>query len=418
MQFLQRATAPDRNLRLYCLYLASTGFVLDRAVFLVYMGQHGLNVQQAALCEAIFQLGTVLFEIPTGWVSDRFGRKASMFTGTALLAAYNIGMLLAHGFIGYIFMMLLCAFAYTFLSGSDTSLLYELVETEHSSKRYLSYSSKAMAGQQIMMGISAFLGGLLAAHSWTLLYLLMGGVYVVELAMLAAVHEPKHNSQDASQTIGITSRPGTDNVAAGRAHWRIHSTHWTTYAPVWAFVGFLAASVTLDTTAMSYQNSSQIIFAAAGISLPAIGLFAASSRLANAAAYLLTNQLAKRFKRTTVCIWLCAAQAISFVILPIVAPKPAMLLLASLLALFIPEMVFILAESIIQDYLVSATRAQVLSVVSMMRSLAGAAIYALIGTLLKLWNAQVTLIMLASLTAGLVVMTISWYCWILRIRGE
>lgn len=336
MQFLQRAAAPDHNLRLYCLYLASTGFVLDRAVFLVYMGQHGLNVQQVALCEAIFQLGTVLFEIPTGWVSDRFGRKASMLTGTALLAAYNVGMLLAHGFIGYISMMLLCAFAYTFLSGSDTSLLYELVETGHGSKRYLSYSSKTMAGQQIMIGVSALLGGLLAAHSWTMLYLLMSGVYVVELVMLVAVHEPKVKPDSDCRVPAPALHPDTDTDTVHHTsynYWRIRSTHWTTYAPIWAFVGFLAASAALDMTAMSYQNSSQIIFATTGISLPAIGLFAALSKLANAAAYLLTSLLTKRFNRTTVLIWLCAAQALSFIMLPIAAAKPTALLAASPLAL-------------------------------------------------------------------------------------
>lgn len=40
----------------------STGFALDRPVFPVYVGQHGLNVQQATPRETIFQLGTVLFK--------------------------------------------------------------------------------------------------------------------------------------------------------------------------------------------------------------------------------------------------------------------------------------------------------------------------------------------------------------------
>jgi hypothetical protein len=54
----------------------------------------------------------------------------------------------------------------------------------------------------------------------------------------------------------------------------------------------------------------------------------------------------------------------------------------------------------------------------MMRSLAGTAMYAIIGTSLKLWNVQVTLIILASLTAGLVVMTISAYYGLLCMRRQ
>ena len=66
MELLHRGAAPKGNLRLYCVFLAATGFVLDRAVFLVYVGRHGLDVQQVALCEAMFQLAIVMFEIPTG----------------------------------------------------------------------------------------------------------------------------------------------------------------------------------------------------------------------------------------------------------------------------------------------------------------------------------------------------------------
>ena len=108
MELLHRGAAPKGNLRLYCVFLAATGFVLDRAVFLVYVGRHGLDVQQVALCEAMFQLAIVMFEIPTGWVSDRFGRKTSLMVGTSLLAAYNMGMLLVQGFAGYMGMMALC----------------------------------------------------------------------------------------------------------------------------------------------------------------------------------------------------------------------------------------------------------------------------------------------------------------------
>lgn len=328
-------------------------------MFLVYVGQHGLDVQQVALCEAMFQLATVVFEIPTGWVSDRFGRKTSLMVGTSLLAAYNMGMLLVQGFAGYMGMMTLCGFAYTFLSGSDNSLLYELVEGEQSDadggkkRDYLSYSSKAMAGQQIMLGVSSFFGALLASYSWIMLYLLMVGVYAAEFAMLVFVR-------------GLRNGRGADKDLSrkkfGKAWLFTVATHWTTYAPVWVFAVFMTVAAALDMTAMSYANSTQIIFVVSGIALP------------------------------------------------------MMLLVVSLMALFMAEMLFIVVGSVTQDYLVSAIRARILSVISMVRSLMGVALYAVIGTTMKLWGVGVTLGVLAVLMLVLTVMALAVTAQIRRIH--
>ena len=66
-------------------------------------------------------------------------------------------------------------------------------------------------------------------------------------------------------------------------------------------------------------------------------------------------------------------------------------------------MLFIVVESVTQDYLVNATRARILSVISMVRSLMGVALYAVIGTTLKLWGVGVTLGVLAVMMLALTV---------------
>ena len=75
----------------------------------------------------------------------------------------------------------------------------------------------------------------------------------------------------------------------------------------------------------------------------------------------------------------------------------------SVMALFLAEMLFIVVESVTQDYLVNATRARILSVISMVRSLMGVALYAVIGTTLKLWGVGVTLGVLAVMMLALTV---------------
>jgi hypothetical protein len=65
-----------------------------------------------------------------------------------------------------------------------------------------------------------------------------------------------------------------------------------------------------------------------------------------------------------------------------------------------------------------ATRARVLSLVFMMRSLAGTAMYATIGASLKMWSVQITLLILTGLVTGLIVLTTSAYYGLLYIRRQ
>lgn len=418
----RRGVAPAFNLRLYCVFLASTGFALDRALFLVYMTGHGLDVRQAALCEGIFQLAVVAFEVPTGWVSDRFGRKTSIGCGIALLGFYHLAMLAAGSFATFAAVMALCALAHTFLSGSDTSLLYEMVERTEGRERYLSFSSKALAGQEVMLGVSALLGSLLASWSWTALYLSMAVVSVAQLAMLALVREPKGETQPsadaalemASDTVSADTKTSKSASTRGLL---LRATHWTTFAPVWLFVAFLAATSALDMTAMSYAMSSSMILDQVGVALPLIGLFAGASQLVNAAAYGCSDRLAQRFGRRRVFVWTTVALVVVFALLPAAAAlSPLALLAASVPALFVPELLYVIFESIAQDHLVNATRARVMSALSMFESLYGFGMYALIGSALQLWDVTATLVILALILAVLTLATLAGLRWV-RNRG-
>lgn len=403
-----RGAAPVRNLRLYCVFLASTGFALDRALFLVYMTQRGLDVQQAALCEGIFQLAVVVFEVPTGWVSDRFGRKISIGCGIALLGLYHLAMLAAGDFAAFAAVMALCALAMTFLSGSDTSLLYEMVERTEGRERYLSFSSKALAGQQALLGISAVIGSLLAGWSWTALYLIMAVFSVVQLALLALVREPEGAAQTAAnEASGEAAADSTAPKTASTRGLLLRATHWTTFAPAWLFVGFLAVTSVLDQSAMSYAMSSSMILDQVGVALPLIGLFSGASQLINVAAYACSDRLAQRFGRRRVFVWSLIALVVVFALLPVAAAfSPLALLAASVPALFVPELLYVIFESIAQDHLINATRARVMSALSMIESLYGFGMYALIGTALQLWDVTVTLGILAFIIAMLTLATL------------
>ena len=61
-------------------------------------------------------------------------------------------------------------FAYTFVTGSNSALLYDILKREHTENDYLKINSKVLSLESLTIGISIFIGGELAAYSWNLVY--------------------------------------------------------------------------------------------------------------------------------------------------------------------------------------------------------------------------------------------------------
>ena len=114
------------QLHVYSAFFVLTGFVLNRGVFLLFLANKGMSVTQIALYQALFNIATVVLELPTGLVGDFFGKKFSIQVGVLLLFFHTAGMLLLSApFL--VALSLVEALAYSLQSGSEQALLYEIV---------------------------------------------------------------------------------------------------------------------------------------------------------------------------------------------------------------------------------------------------------------------------------------------------
>ena len=56
-------------------------------VIALFYTQHGLSLTQIMLLQSIFSVALFSLEIPTGYISDRFGRKHSIAIGYSIVVA-------------------------------------------------------------------------------------------------------------------------------------------------------------------------------------------------------------------------------------------------------------------------------------------------------------------------------------------
>lgn len=86
----------------------------------------GFSYTQMFLLECFFGVGMFVFEIPTGVVADKFGRKTSLVLGSLLFGGGFTLFALTTSFPALALAELICALGMTLFSGADSALVYEL----------------------------------------------------------------------------------------------------------------------------------------------------------------------------------------------------------------------------------------------------------------------------------------------------
>src|SRR5688572_18769956 len=69
-------------------------------------------------------LAVMVLELPTGWIADRFGHRASLITGSAVQVAGMLWCWLGEGISGLLVASVLVAIGDAFRSGACQALLY------------------------------------------------------------------------------------------------------------------------------------------------------------------------------------------------------------------------------------------------------------------------------------------------------
>ncbi|HJY43877.1 MAG TPA: MFS transporter [Propionibacteriaceae bacterium] len=132
----------------------------------IFLLDAGLSNFEAFAANAYFTAGMVLFEIPTGVVADRWGRRASFLCGTLTLAAttglYVLLWQLESAFVWWAIVSVLLGLGFTFFSGATEAWLVDaLAATSFDGQLEAVFSrGQVITGAMILSGSVA--GGFLA----------------------------------------------------------------------------------------------------------------------------------------------------------------------------------------------------------------------------------------------------------------
>ncbi|WP_276279909.1 MFS transporter [Halorussus caseinilyticus] len=204
------ATRPTGHVAKYYLYRAAMAAGFATPIWYYYVK---VNVESYALVgvvDAIWWAGLVLFEIPTGVVGDRIGRRNSLLVASVAITVAQVAMAVSHKFVHFAVVFAFWAFASTFRSGTADAWLYDTLKARMDEDDFARVRGRGNAVMYVVMGATGVLGGYIAEAWMPAAYLASAAVTATSVPVLLSFPEStpgKGDDADAERFTVLDALP-------------------------------------------------------------------------------------------------------------------------------------------------------------------------------------------------------------------
>ena len=166
-------------------------FMVSMPIIVLFFQNHGLTLTEIMLLQSIYSISLALFEIPSGYIADIFGRKKSIVLSTILSFIGYIVFSFYSGFYAFAIAQFLVGIGGSLISGSDSALIYDTLLETGNKNNYTRIEGKNYAIGNFSEAIAGVLGGLLAVGSIYLPVYVQTGVLFFSIPIAITLVEPK-----------------------------------------------------------------------------------------------------------------------------------------------------------------------------------------------------------------------------------
>ena len=187
----------ENNIRLYPWFRAASDGHAWITVFFLYMSQT-LSLDQVIQLSAVYYLSVFVLEVPSGYFSDRFGRRSTLLIAACSLILSYICFIIGASFWWFAAGQFLLASGIAMQSGTDTALHYDSLKALDRESEYARREARAEQWGLTMLALATLSGGALGLIDLRLAY-----VFSLVSAMTMAVLvwrfiEPEHAEETMS----------------------------------------------------------------------------------------------------------------------------------------------------------------------------------------------------------------------------
>jgi MFS family permease len=152
-----------RNIQFLYSFRFFRDFLLIAPVLIPFYKANGLSAVQILSVQAVFSASMLLFEIPSGYLSDRWGRRKTLLLGGIAVVSGFALYSFSSDIIRFIFAEILLGFGFSMCSGTESAILYETLSILKRKDEYRKIESRAEFVTRFGAAVSSIAGGLLGS---------------------------------------------------------------------------------------------------------------------------------------------------------------------------------------------------------------------------------------------------------------
>ena len=347
--------------------LEFTSYFGITSFWILFFIQNGLSLLQIGLLESIFHGTSLLCEIPSGMLADRFSYKTNLYLARLASIVSSILILFGQGnFWIYALAMMVSAWSYNFDSGTSTAFLYDSAVEAGQKDRYLQISSFLSGVAEVTRTLGTVVAGFFihGALAWT--YLIAIGLSFLSIIL---IYFMKESMAKREKNESLTFKTIVLQV---RKEW-----HEKPVLFYWMMTYQLVGTL----MCMFYFYYQQKISDLAGWQVSLVMLIGSGLNLI---AVYVASQIGKKWNSNRVFPTLVALTGLALLLVFFGTP------FAFLLVYLLTDTLYAVYQPIyfndLQGYLPSSVRATMLSINSMLFSLSMIVIFPLTGWLIDRWG--------------------------------
>ncbi|MDD9922592.1 MAG: MFS transporter [Boseongicola sp.] len=187
-----------RNIGLYPWFKFFQSLLFWQAVWFLFF-QNSFSAAEALLLYAIYDLSTTVLEVPSGYISDRFGRRRTLITSAVAGLVAMICFWFGGTFAVFALGQFLFGASAAFVSGTDTSFLFESLKAEGRQDEVEAEELRAWRFTFTGFAASGFVGGIIALSSFEMTFAASAIAMAASLwVAIMFIEPPRHSGSESS----------------------------------------------------------------------------------------------------------------------------------------------------------------------------------------------------------------------------
>lgn len=180
----------EKNIKTYYFYSTFAELLILGPILTLYLLAKGCSFTEIMLLQSISAITQVMFEVPTGAVADKHGRKVSILLAAAIWAISLFIYIIGKSFIVFVLAETIFSLGASLKSGADSALIYDSLAAVNKENEYQKIEGKARSFALYAQAIGSILAGFIYEINMYLPMAVSIVFMIITFIIILFFHEP------------------------------------------------------------------------------------------------------------------------------------------------------------------------------------------------------------------------------------